>query len=153
MGFMPANVHFLGTAVSKPGFHLSNPAGGLSIIRKPANSKLRASRAKSREQQPPIGRAGFADRANPVRLAVYSQEISALCAWPGIAEAVSGRPGVVWIQRVLMGARNPGASGDGRKNCGFSIDIGFRVDHAVKPGIDNGASLKRLADREFAADM
>ncbi len=33
-----------------------NPVGRLSIIRKPANSKVQASRAKGREKQQPVGR-------------------------------------------------------------------------------------------------
>ena len=33
-----------------------NPVGRLSIIRKRANSKVRASRAKGREKQQPVGR-------------------------------------------------------------------------------------------------
>ncbi len=45
MAFMPANVHFLGAASSKPGFPLWNLAGCLSIVRKPANSKVQAAGA------------------------------------------------------------------------------------------------------------
>ena len=40
-----------------------------------------------------------------------------------------GRPG----EHVLMGAGNPGASGDG----GFAADLQLLVDHAVEPGIDD----------------